>query len=69
MISELIHPYAQISGPYTWQKAYQPDGIGSYDLNVFQVHCSAVKVWLGDVEPPLERLPAMLGLASRPCVL
>lgn len=37
LICESRHPPAQISGPYTWQKAYQPDGMGSYDLNVFQV--------------------------------
>ena len=36
-ICESVHPHSQITGPYTWQKAYQPDGMGSYDLTVFQV--------------------------------
>ena len=27
----------QVTGPYTWVRALLPDGIGSYDMSVFQV--------------------------------
>ena len=36
---------AQISGPYVWQKKFQPDGMGSYDLTVFQVHGGMLTQW------------------------
>ncbi len=27
----------QVTGPYTWVRAFLPDGVGSYDMSVFKV--------------------------------
>ncbi len=36
----------QVTGPYTWVRAFLPDGVGSYDMSVFKV-----RVWLCNRTP------------------